>query len=206
MTSIRTWYTYATDVLGYKDPIYKLILGVTRESTCEKLRKAGRFLICPKDTTRHTIKNFKSLYHTLYHKKNTIVLPNNMFKIQLCGKIVDSFTVNVENQVDIDFIKALGSFIPWTFKHIMEYTSGKKVYQEGMKFGTISICVLRIFKLSEDFTYYRESKPRVANQFFNIERGDEILYNCTPILSDETFNELFNSIKYLHDFYSILKS
>lgn len=206
MPEIRVWYTYATDVLGYMEPMYKLVLGITRKSTCYKLKESNRFLICPKDTTRHRIKNFKSIYHKLYYKKDTIILPDNQFKIQTCGEIIEDFTIKLDHKEDIDFIKALGPFSPWTLKHIIDYTSGKKVYQEGMKFGTITVSVLRIYLLKESFSIYREVKPRVANQYFNIKIEENILEGCTPIIPNEEFDEILNSIKYIYSLYSTLKS
>lgn len=203
MVKIRTWYTYATDVLGYMNPKFKLVLGITRESTCRKLEEVDKFLICPKDTTRHKIKNFKTIYHPLYERKSEIVLPNNYFYINSCGKIVYSFILEPKSEEDINLLKALGPFIPWTIKHILEYASGKKVYQKNMKFGTIAIFILKVFKLENSFKYYREVKPRVSNQYFNVD-GVNILKNCAPIIPNDKFNEILYSIKYIHSEYLVL--
>jgi len=199
MFTVRCWYTYATNVLGYSNPKYKLVLGITRPSTCIKLIEAKRFLLCPKDTTRHNIENIKESYHSLYHNKGKIVLPEDKFLINLCGEIAFSFNLEPKEKKEIQLLKALGPFTPWTLQHIIEYTSGKKVYQEGMKFGKISIFIVKVFKLAESLIIFREVKPRVANQYFNIEiDSEEILKNVIPIIPEIEFHEILLCIKSIY--------
>ncbi|MHA1249041.1 MAG: hypothetical protein ACTSRP_03525 [Candidatus Helarchaeota archaeon] len=201
MMKVRTWYVYATDVLGYLDPKFKLIVGIARKSTYLKLKEVEKFFLCPKDTTRHKINIYKSIYHPLYYRKNELVLPRNKVKINSCGKVVRGFILNPENERDLKFIKILGPFIQWTLKHIIEYAKGIKVYQEGMKFGEIAVFILRVYRLNLPFIYYREIKPRVSNQFFNIEITNEnILNDIYPIIPDEEFKELLFLIDKLHSY------
>ena len=207
MVEIRTWYTYATDVLGYMNPSYKLTLGITRESTCEKLKEVDRFLICPKDTIRHRREIFKSIYEPLYDQKNNIILPEDHFLIQACGEIVDSFIISLNDDLDINFIKALGPFVSWTVDHIVDYTLGKNVMQEGVSAGSIAIFILRVYKLQEYVLHHRPAIQSVSNQYFNIEiEDDDFVKRAIPILPDEEFNEILSSVKYVYSLYSANKS
>jgi hypothetical protein len=206
MIKIRTWYTFATDVLGYLNPIYRLALGMTRETTSKKLQESKRFLICPKDTRRHQKKIFKSIYHSLYDAKDQIVLPDDNFKIQSYGKIVASYVITLQDVADIEFIKALGPFSLWTIDHILDYTKGKNILQYGVKAGTVSIFLIRIFELKEEIIIHRPTEAGVSNQFFNtFIPSSDILKNCKPVIPDEEFNEIMSSIEYIYSLYSSLK-
>ena len=207
MIEIRTWYTYATDVLGYLNPKYKLVIGITRESTCEKLSEVSYFLICPKDTTRHKKDIFKSIYSSMYEKKKEIVLPDDHFLIKCYGKIIDSFIIKPETDSDWDFLKVLGPFTTWTIDHLTNYTIGKNIAQDGVKFGTLAIFILRVYQLDNYILYHRPVKQSVSNQYFNIEVDDDSIFDYKhPVVHDEEFNELFSSIKYIYSMYQALKT
>ena len=206
MIEIRTWYTFATDVLGYLNPIYRLALGMTRETTAKRLQESGKFLICPKDTRRHQKKIFKSIYHPLYDTIDKIVLPNDKFKIQAYGKIAISFIITPQNDADIEFLKALGPFSLWTIDHILNYTKGKNNLQYGVKAGTISIFIIRVFELREEIVIHRPTGAGISNQFFNIFiPSSDILKDCKPVIPDEEFDEILSSIEYIYSLYSALK-
>lgn len=207
MINIRTWYTYATDVLGYMNPKYKLVLGITRESTCEKLSESPYFLLCPKDTTRHKREIFKSIYHGLYEMKNSIVLPDDYFLIKSYGNIVESYVIHPQQESDTEFLKALGPFSTWTIEHLMNYTVGRNIEQEGVRFGSIAIFVLRVYFLPETIVYHRPAQEHVSNQYFNIELEDDSVFNFeNPVVPNEEFNEILSSIKYIYSLYLALKS
>ena len=207
MVEVRTWYTYATEILGYLDPRYKLVIGITRESTCEKLKEVPYFLICPKHTTRHKKDIFKSIYHSLYDQIDSIVLPKGHFLVQCYGKIIDSFVIKLEDESDYNFLRALGPFTMWTLKHLEDYTKGKNIMQEGVKVGTIAIFIMRVYKLPGNILIQRPPQQSVSNQFFNWEiEKEEILDFKSPIVPEEEFNEIRSSIKYIHSLYLTLKS
>ena len=207
MVDVRTWYTYATEVLGYLNAKYKLVIGITRESTCEKLREVPYFLICPKHTTRHKKNIFKSIYHSLYDQLDSIVSPKGHFLVQSYGKIVDSFVIQLEEKSDYDFLRALGPFTTWTLKHLEDYTIGKNIIQDGVKVGTISIFILRVYKLHEDILIIRPPQQSVSNQFFNWKIEDDFVIDFkNPIVPEEEFNEIKSSINYIHSLYLALKS
>lgn len=207
MVEIRTWYTYATEVLGYLNPKYKLVIGITRESTCEKLREVPYFLICPKHTTRHKKDIFKSIYHSLYDQIDSIVLPKGHFLVQSYGKILDSFVIKLEDVSDYNFLRALGPFTTWTLNHLEDYTKGKNILQEGVKVGTIAIFIMRVYNLKENILIDRPPQQSVSNQFFNWEIEDEsILDFGYPVVPEEEFNEIISSIKYIYSLYKAMKS
>ena len=207
MVEIRTWYTYATEVLGFLNPKYKLVIGITRESTCEKLDEVPYFLICPKHTTRHKKDIFKSIYHSLYNQIDSIVLPKGHFLVQSYGKIVDSFVIRLEDESDYNFLRALGPFTMWTLKHLEDYTRGKNIMQEGVKVGTIAIFIMRVYNLEENILIDRPPQQSVSNQYFNIELEDDSIFDYKhPVVPDEEFNESFSSIKYIYSMYQALKS
>ena len=207
MIDVRTWYTYATEVLGYLNPKYKLVIGITRKSTCEKLKEVPYFLICPKHTKRHKKNIFKSIYHPLYDQIESIVLPEGHFLVQGYGKIIDSFVLKLEDEPDYNFLRALGPFTTWTLKHLEDYTFGKSSQQDGVKVGTISIFILRVYKLSENISIIRPPQQRVSNQFFNWEIEDDYTIDFEkPVVPDEEFNEIKFSIKYLYSLYLTMKS
>ncbi len=206
MVEIRTWYTYATEVLGYLNPKYKLVIGITRESTCEKLKEFPYFLICPKHTTRHKKDIFKSIYHSLYDHIDSIVLPGGHFLVQSYGKIIYSFVIRLEDESDYHFLRALGPFTMWTLKHLENYTKGKNVMQDGVKVGTIAIFVMRVFNLEENILINRPPQQSVSNQYFNWElENEDILDFGSPIVPEEEFKEIINSIKYIHSLYIATK-
>lgn len=207
MIDVRTWYTYATEVLGYLDPRYKLVIGITRESTCEKLKEVPYFLICPKHTTRHKKDIFKSIYHSLYDQIDSIVLPKGHFLVQSYGKILESFVIQLEDDSDYNFLKALGPFTTWTIKHLEDYTIGKNIMQDGVKVGTISIFIMRVYKLLENILIQRLPQQSVSNQFFNweIENEDSLDFR-SPVVPEEEFNEIRSSINYIYSLYLALKS
>ena len=207
MVEIRTWYTYATEVLGYLNPKYKLAIGITRESTSEKLEEVPYFLICPKHTKRHKKDIFKSIYHSLYDQIDSIVLPKGHFLVQSYGKIIDSFVIKLEDESDYNFLRALGPFTLWTLKHLEDYTKGKNIMQEGVKVGNIAIFIMRVYNLEENILIDRPPQQSVSNQYFNWEIEDEFILDFeSPIVPEEEFNEIISSIKYIYSLYIAMKS
>lgn len=171
------------------------------------LKEVPYFLICPKHTTRHKKDIFKSIYHSLYDKIDSVVLPEGHFLVQSYGKILDSIVIELDDESDYNFLKALGPFTTWTLNHLEDYTIGKNIMQDGLRVGTISIFVLRVYRLPKNILIKRPPQQSVSNQFFNWDvEDDEVFDFKNPVVPEEEFNEILSSIKYIYSLYIAMKS
>ena len=141
------------------------------------LKEVPYFLICPKHTTRHKKDIFKSIYHSLYDKIDSVVLPEGHFLVQSYGKILDSIVIELDDESDYNFLKALGPFTTWTLKHLEDYTLGKNIMQDGVRVGTISNFVLRAYRLPKNILIKCPPQQSVSNQFFNWEVEDDKVFD-----------------------------
>lgn len=119
------------------------------------LKEVPYFLICPKHTTRHKKDIFKSIYYSLYDKIDSVVLLEGLFLVQSYGKILNSIVIELDDESDYNFLKASGPFTIWTINHLEDYPLGKNIMQDGVRVRTISIFVLRVYRLPKNILIKR---------------------------------------------------
>ncbi|MHA1340262.1 MAG: hypothetical protein ACTSRZ_08730 [Promethearchaeota archaeon] len=204
------WYLYATDHYLYTTPSLRFIIGIIKPRTANLLMKEEIFFLMPKDAKRHQPNIYKHSIQEFFgthdyikqiETSNGVI---NEYRISCVGTIYKKYDIDINEESDLRFIKLITPFYPWTLKHVVDYISGAKFYQEGNIVGKSCVIILRVFKLKKSFSLYHLPKPRVSNQvlYFNIEESVEFMLEnkeYIPIIKEEEFNALIELIQFIRD-------